>query len=154
MKRYQAVVEAYNALRRKRGVPIDHSQLGVNVVNQFIVWCDEREIDPVQFIELVGPELDRVPRMRWFGTERTERIWDEVSFDDQMTSDGVKPVEPELWYVAERLKQRYVHVPDLCIIRMRFTGGFTPRSRVCSACPKQERCREIRLRRGFSKSVA
>lgn len=144
--RIRAVAQAYNEARQRRGMRPDYHSTGKRPTEIFVHWCDARKIDPIRFIDLVCPELSRLPPIRFLGSEVTERIYDAASFDDNMTAVGPRSKSMDLWPVQEKLKHRYRANPKICVLRVKFTGGFTPRSEICLSCPEQERCRAIRIR--------
>jgi hypothetical protein len=152
------LLNIYNNVVQRHGLPPKHlSKKGYAAMAVFGQWCRTNDVDPVAFIRARHEQMGwRYPipieklaygkgvpaflaKFKEWGERKQshalsqERIGDHVVTDTPLWGN-------ELRHLGEVMKRQLRLDPEACLLNMDLTGGWNPRSPICSDCPVAETC--------------
>lgn len=145
MNQFVGVVKAYNSERLRRGkraVKYGSPKTRENVW-RLINWCGERNIDPVDYVQVVSSLFQVLFPLGRLGNKRCYACYMahyQDREDHQQHQNITLKSEPKIRPSQEKFKSRYGSNPYLCLVQRQYTGGFNNRSSHCQQCMYRWQC--------------
>lgn len=147
MNQIVGVIQAYNKERLRRGkrvVRYANPRIKSDAL-KLIAWCNERNIDPVNYVQVVAPLFKVLFPLYNLGNKERHKCYMENYHCDRENSYQHEHVtsksKMKLRPAQEKFKSHYVDNQYLCLSQRQFNGGFNVESNYCRTCPYWQECK-------------
>lgn len=162
-------IEVVNLYRQMTGKAYPYAKVERNA-KKFIEWCERNDADPLRFMKAriyLAKEGDRpVPAIGAMASKALlendawQEIFDRaeaVEFDRKFVLEEAAQMQDR--YIAsllactpanEQFKLNHQNQRNICMHDRRFSGGYHPKSELCTSCPIAGQCATaVNVEHGF-----